>query len=132
MFKKTLTWLHAKISEFSASAQVSEQEKIRIQHYIIFILLGIPTMLIFGLYNLFIANNFIFIFTLVAAFGLMIGGLLLKHVKNVNLVYRVNTFIFVSLVGYMIIIGGTDGSKVLWAYVVPLICCFLFGKNSFV
>jgi len=130
MFNKILSRLHTKIIEFSASVEVSEQEKIRIQHYIIFMLLGIPTMLIFGLVNLFQANHFIFAFTLVAACCLMIGGLALKQVKNVNLIYRVNTFIYVSLVGSMIIIGGTGGSKALWAYVVPLICCFLFGKKE--
>jgi len=30
----------------------------------------------------------------------------------------------------MIIIGGEDGSKALWAYTIPLIFCFLFGTKE--
>jgi len=130
MVKEVLIWLYSKIKSFAASAPVSLDEKIRLQHYIIFMILGIPTMCIFGVYNLLKGNNLIFVFAIAAAFGLIAGLALLKKIKKGYWVYRTNALLYVCLVSYMILIGGDDASKALWAYTIPLICCFLFGTKE--
>lgn len=130
MFKKILKWFDTKIKAFADSAPISQDEKTRFQHYIIFMMLGLPTMLVFGVDNLLNGNNLIFVFCLVTAFGLFTGLVILKNIKNSSWVYRIIALLFVCLVNYMIIIGGDDGSKALWSYIVPLFCCFLFGAKE--
>ncbi|MCJ8318603.1 MAG: GGDEF domain-containing protein [Colwellia sp.] len=130
MVKEVFTWINSKIKTFAASAPVSLEEKIRLQHYIIFMILGIPTMCIFGVSNLLKGNNLIFVFAIASAFGLIAGLALLRKIKKGYWVYRSNALLFVCLISYMIIIGGDDGSKALWAYTIPLICCFLFGTKE--
>jgi len=123
-------WLSFKIKSFAASAPISEEEKTRLQHYIIFMILGIPTMSVFGVTNLFNGKAIISVFAFTTAFGLIAGLMLLKNIKNGYWVYRTNAFLYVCLVGYMITVGGDDGSKSLWSYTIPLICCFLFGSKE--
>jgi len=98
MVKEVLIWLYSKIKSFAASAPVSLDEKIRLQHYIIFMILGIPTMCIFGVYNLLKGNNLIFVFAIGAAFGLIAGLALLKKIKKGYWVYRTNALLYVCLV----------------------------------
>jgi len=130
MVKDMFTWIYSKIKTFAASAPVSLEEKTRLQHYIIFMILGIPTMCIFGVFNLLKGNNLIFLFAITAAFGLIVGLALLKKITKGYWVYRSNALLYVCLVSYMVIIGGDDGSKALWAYTTPLIFCFLFGTKE--
>ena len=130
MFKKTLKLLDTKIKAFADSAPISQDEKTRFQHYVIFMMLGLPTMLVFGVDNLLNGNNLIFVFCLVTAFGLFTGLVILKNIKNSSWVYRIIALLFVGLVNYMIIIGGDDGSKALWSYILPLFCCFIFGVKE--
>jgi len=130
MVKEIVIWLNSKIKAFAASAPISQEEKTRLQHYIIFMILGIPTMCIFGVSNLLKGNPLIFAFSSAAALGLIAGLVLLKRIKNGYWIYRSNALLYVCLVSYMIIIGGDDGSKALWSYTIPLICCFLFGTKE--
>lgn len=125
-----LTWIYSKIKAFAASAPVSLEEKTRLQHYIVFMILGIPTMFVFGVINLLKGNHLVSIFAIASASGLILGLALLKNIKKGYWVYRSNALLFVCLVSYMIVIGGEDGSKALWAYTIPLICCFLFGTKE--
>jgi len=123
-------WLSFKIKSFAASAPISEEEKTRLQHYIIFMILGIPTMFVFGVTNFFNGKTIIFAFAFTTALALIVGLVLLKNIKNGYWVYRTNALLYVFLVGYMITVGGDDGSKALWSYTIPLICCFLFGSKE--
>ena len=98
MFKKTLKLLDTKIKAFADSAPISQDEKTRFQHYVIFMMLGLPTMLVFGVDNLLNGNNLIFVFCLVTAFGLFTGLVILKNIKNSSWVYRIIALLFVGLV----------------------------------
>jgi len=113
MVKKVLAWIYSKIKAFAASAPVSIEEKNRLQHYIIFMILGIPTMFIFGVINLLRGHHLIFFLALITAFGLITGLVLLKNIKQGYWVYRSNAFLYVCLISYLNIIGGEDGSIIL-------------------
>jgi len=130
MFKPILIWMNSKLDSFVEPIQISQDEKTRLQHYMVFMALGIPTMVIFGGVNLFQHNYLISFFAIVTAVGLIAGLFILRRLKNGAWVYRVNAFLYFCLICYMIVVGGEDGSKALWAYTVPLIICFLLGKKE--
>lgn len=109
---------------------VSSDDQARLQHYSVFLLLGIPTMLAFGLYNFLRAQYLLFSLILLSATGLVIGWLFLRRHSAGRFVYRINTFLFSLLILYMLLIGGEGGSKILWMYTFPLISFFLLGKNE--
>lgn len=111
-------------------APISAEEKTRLQHYTIFLLAGVPTMLIYGIYNLIIKDYFLFTLIILSAFGLIVGWKILNQIKNSKIVYRINAILFSILIFYMLFIGGESGSKSLWMYTFPLIAFFLFGKNE--
>ena len=111
-------------------APISSDDRTRLQHYSVFLLAGIPTMVVFGLYNLAIANYLLVALVLLSAAGLIVGWLFLRHLKDGRFVYRINAVLFGLLISYMVLIGGEGGSKILWMYTFPLISFFLFGKKE--
>ena len=108
--------------------QMSADEKRRLQHYSVFLIVGIPIMIIFGFHNLVKGNYVLCIFVFFSASGLTCGWLFLRNMKKGKIVYRANTFLFSLLILYMLFVGGEGGSKILWMYTFPLISFFLFGK----
>lgn len=87
-------------------------------------------MVIYGLYNLVKANYLLCALILLSATGLSLGWLFLRRLRNGRIVYRINVVLFGLLILYMLVIGGTGGSKILWMYTFPLIAFFLFGKKE--
>jgi MASE6 protein len=109
---------------------VTAEEKNRFHHYTVFILLGIPTMVVFSIYHLINQNYTLASVIFASVFGLSVGWFLIRNLKNGIYVYRTNSILFLSLILYMLIIGGDDGSKILWIYTYPLIAFFLLGKKE--
>jgi len=93
-------------------------------------MLGVPTMMFFAVTNLLDGNVFIFVSALISAMALIVGMIILIKVNSGDWVYRTVAFLYICLISYMILLGGVDGSKALWSYTVPLICCFLFGYKE--
>jgi|GEM_PF-1328648 len=122
--------LRAEIASAIDNAPIADDEKTRLQHYTVFLSLGIPTMLLLGLYNLVKSNYVLCILILVSSLGLTGGWYLIRHFKKGRIVYRFNSGLFALLILFMLLIGGEDGSKSLWMYTFPLIAFFLFGKNE--
>lgn len=108
----------------------SSDEKLRFQHFTLFLVVGIPIMVIFGFTNLISGNYKITLFSSASAIGLVIGWSIIRHIKNDILIYRINAVIYISLIIYILSFGGEGGSKILWMYTFPLISFFLFGKNE--
>lgn len=100
----------------------------RFFHYSVFVLLGVPTMLTFGLYHVSIANYRLGILIFLSGTGLMFGWNYLRQTGRELLVYRSNAFFYALLLFYMLILGGTGGSKLLWIYTFPLIVFFMLGR----
>ncbi|MGY8871993.1 MAG: GGDEF domain-containing protein [Pseudomonadales bacterium] len=115
------------IAQFSEAAPISKEAKTRLQHYVIFLMLGLPTMVLFALYNFYKDNITLALIILPSALALLAGIFIIRSLKDGTWVYRINAIVFMSLLTYMIMIGGEGGSKALWSFTWPLISCFLFG-----
>ena len=111
-------------------APISAEEKNLLQQYTVFLLLGIPTMVIYGIYNLTKSNYMLCTLIFISALGLSVGWYFLGKLKRGIIVYRINSILFGLLVLYMLMVGGEGGSKILWMYTFPLIVIFLLGKNE--
>jgi len=115
---------------FLDKAPISSDEKTRLQHYSVFLLLGIPTMIIYGINNLLNGEYFVFLLICLSAIGLIIGWNFLKSDKKGKIIYIINAIIYSMLMLYLIVNGGTGGSMILWMYTLPLIVFFLLEKNE--
>ncbi len=122
--------LSGKLTAFVEAAPISAEEKTRLQHYTIFLSVGISTMLVYGVFNLFQGNLFLCLLILCSGVGLLVGLVLLRNLKKGRRVYRINTILFGALIICMMLVGGESGSKILWMYTFPLIAFFLFGKTE--
>ena len=111
-------------------APISAEEKNLLQQYTVFLLLGIPTMVIYGIYNLTKSNYMLCTLIFISGLGLSVGWYFLGKLKRGIIVYRINSILFGLLVLYMLMVGGEGGSKILWMYTFPLIVFFLLGKNE--
>lgn len=107
---------------------ITLEEKNRLQQFTVFVLLGVPTMVIYGLYNLIKSNYVLSVLIFISGIGLSIGWFLLRKLRNGRIVYRINTFFFGLLILYLLIVGGQGGSKILWMYTYPLIAFFYLEK----
>ncbi len=118
------------IADLVDEAPISTDRKARLFHYTIFVILGIPTMVAFGLYNLAKANYLLCGLVLVSGSGLLLGWWFLRRLSEGENVYRINAALFALLLLYMVVLGGSGGSKILWMYTFPLIAFFLFGSRE--
>lgn len=109
---------------------IPSEERTRFLHFSIFSLIGIPLMIIFGLYNLMIGRHLLAALIIITALGLTFGYFYLRHSEQSKTVCRINITIFCMLILYMLFIGGEGGSKILWSFTFPMIAFFLFGKNE--
>ena len=119
-----------RITNVINSAPISNAEKVRLQHFSIFLFLGLPTMLVYGMYGLLHNQYVLLIFITFSALSLIVGWCLLIRFNIGSIVYRINTALFAGLILYLLLIGGEGGSKILWMYVFPLISFFLLGKRE--
>ena len=142
MNKETLqtrpTWFHRILDRLTchitsitdAAPLPSEGDKIRLQHYTIFLLIGLPTMVCYGLYA-YLQNDYQLVgFVFITSGCATSSWYLLRRLANGRMVYRVNGFIFAALMLYLFQTGGSDGSKILWIYIFPLIVFSMFGKKE--
>lgn len=106
------------------------EKKNRLHHYTVFILLGVPTMAGFGIYNIVKGDTFLSVLIFLSIFGLTAGWHLLTRLQDGMPIYRLNTIIYAVLNLYLLQLGGEGGSKILWLYLFPLIAFFLLGKRE--
>ena len=107
-----------------------EAEKLRIRYFIVFVLLGVATMTLYGGYNLVAGHYLLSGLIAICAVGLVAGCLVLLRVKEGKNVYRLNGIFYCVLLVYLLAVGGDDGSKALWSFTFPLIALFLLGKRE--
>jgi len=120
--------LRQRLFEPDASCDNPPQALHRYQHFTIFILLGIPTMLGFGISHLLQADYLLSLVILVSCSGLLAGWFQARRARNNQDIYRLNGLIYCALLIYMVVLGGDGGAKALWMYSIPLISIFLFGR----
>ncbi len=119
------------ITALTASAPItSKDDRARLHYYTVFLLLGLPAMLFFGVSNAIAGRHMLVAAIAFTGTSLIAGWFLLRKLSNGSLVYRWNSLLFGGFFLYMLQIGGGGGSKSLWMYVYPLIVFFLFGKKE--
>lgn len=116
-----------RISLMVEGLPVDSEEKTRLYHFMAFLLLGVPTMLAFGIYNLMKANWALGGVIFAMALSLVLAWSLLKRIQGGVWLYRVNALFFGGMLLFMATIGGSDGSKALWLFTFPLIAFFLLS-----
>lgn len=128
---RILEWLTRRMaSQADATPAQSEDDKTRFQYYTVFLLLGCPTMVVYGIYTWLQGDYALLGIVTFTACSLIYGWYLIQKRPYGRVVFRVNSFIFAALILYLLQTGGSDGSKILWMYIYPLIVFFLFGKNE--
>jgi signal transduction histidine kinase/DNA-binding response OmpR family regulator/HPt (histidine-containing phosphotransfer) domain-containing protein len=108
----------------------SEDARTRRQYYSVFLLIGLPAMVVYCIRDISIGEYMVVGATIFTGVCLILGWFLLRLRPDGLSVYRCNSLIFGWFFLYMLHIGGSDGSKSLWMYVYPLIVFFLFGKRE--
>lgn len=76
-------------------------------------------------------NYLVTVFVTISGIGLVTGWLLIKSIAKGLVVYRINAFLYLSLLLYLLVFGGEGGSKILWLYTFPLVCFILFYSLLF-
>ena len=105
-------------------------DKSRRLFYLVFLIIGPPSMILFGISSLSRGDLLLFYSLLFLAAGVISGWFFLLHQKGGLFPYRINAFVFALILIYIIYIGGEGGSKILWSYTFPLIVIFLFGNRE--
>lgn len=117
-----------RVESFVERAPASSSDKDRFFQFTVFVFLGVPTMVVYGLQNLARGHSVLFSIILASAIGLSAGWYVLGKLKRGDIVYRINASVFGVLLIYMLVIGGEGGSKILWTFTFPMIGFFLLGK----
>ncbi len=122
LFKKIISFL---VAVFSPAADIRKNQ------FLIFALTGIPLMLTFGLVSFFVSQDYWqTAFIVPILLSLIISLFRLGRTSHLLRLFRVNTFLFGSLLLFMLTTGGEDGSKIHWMYVYPLSIYFILGKEE--
>lgn len=122
-----------KLNDFITSNRqpfADSDDESRFKSYAVFCLTGLPLMLGFGAYNIALANYALSLVIFTCYSGLISGLYLLYRQIAPKAVYRMNSLLFCLLLIYMGAIGGSDGSKLLWSFIFPLIGFFLLGTRE--
>jgi len=122
--------LRAGLSRLMEPLPLDTTERIRLHQFSVFLLTGIPTMVVFGSYHLLTGRPLLGLLACGMAGLLGATRLLLRKVESGLVLYRINAFLFAALLLYILSVGGEGGSKALWLLVFPLIVFFLFGTRE--
>ena len=108
-----------------------DPDKNRVILFTAFMMLGLPTAVGFGLYNLFRTRQ-----PYLAAAIFVFGGALFftwTKVRNGEVglpLYRATGVLFIALLLYMLLTGGPGGSRALWIYTFPMTTLILYGYRE--
>jgi signal transduction histidine kinase/DNA-binding response OmpR family regulator len=118
------------INVLTYNQMVDPDEKARMRYYTLILMLGIPCLVVFGIYDFF-QGHFLtgMVVTLLVA-SFISGWLILRTLSDGKPIYRVTSALFGLLILYLIKNGGEQGSQILWASIFPLIVFFYFGHRE--
>jgi polar amino acid transport system substrate-binding protein len=122
--------IHKITSLIASTPTSSEDARTRRQYYSVFLLIGLPVMLVYCIRNISIGEYMLVGAIIFTGVCLILGWFLLRIRPDGLSVYRCNSLIFGGFFLYMLQIGGSDGSKSLWMYIYPSVVFFLFGKRE--
>ena len=106
-----------------------EEERKRIL-FALLLLLGILTMVPFSIVHAtrgHFARSLIILMIIVVQTTSLIS---LRYLKNASIVFRINVAILGCYFLFLLIIGGSHGSRLLWMFIFPLFAFFLLNKTE--
>ncbi len=115
------------ISAMVEDLPLDSEEQTRLQHYLAFLLLGVPTMLAFGIYNCLRSNWVLGGVVFSMNLSLVLAWFLLKRLQSGVWLYRINSLFFGGTLLFLVVIGGDGGSKAMWLFTFPLVAFFLLS-----
>lgn len=118
---------HSRIMSSWAGKNKGTEENNRFFHYTVFSLLGIPTMLIFGLLHMSRQNFSMAALILSTGVCLGLGWYYLWKKGRSLLVYRINVAYFATMLFCTIIFAG-KGEAILWCSILPLTTLLLLDR----
>lgn len=125
-----LSRIYDSISVMTDRAPLSADEKLRLQHYTVFLVLGTPTMILFAVLNLTRGDLAVGLSVCLCVAGQFVGWALIRRGLAPVIIYRVNVTTFGGLLLYLGALGSYDSSTILWSYPFPMIAFFLFGRRE--
>ncbi len=111
-------------------APVEPEERLRLYHYSIFLVIGAPLMSVFAVYNILFGPPLLGWMIAVSIAGLVGAWLVMVRRGRGRALYRVNFLFFAGVTVAGAHYGGVGGSYGLWAYSYPLIAFFLLGLRE--
>lgn len=118
------------VDNFVSRCNYEDQgERVRLNHYVLLVIITVPLCVVFTLVNIKI-ENFLVAAYLVMFLACMVFSLFaLVKVKKLNIVYSTNNIFFVALLVLISLNGNPNEGKFLWCYCYPLISVYLFGNR---
>jgi len=133
-FKKGISHASKSISEFIFSyirAPEMDLEQARRSAVLTFFLfIGALTLFPFSIAHLFQGNTGRALLLLFVGSIQTVSLILLRYLKETSLVVRANVILLGSYLLFLIIVGGTQGARILWIFIFPLFAFFLLGKRE--
>ncbi len=123
-------WSLQQIDKAIRQAPLEPREKVRLQHFALFVIVGVVMMTGYGSYNFLTGNFLLGSLVVFCESSLIFGWLLMCYLPMGKSVYRIVGCIFCGLLMYMLVLGGEEGSKSLWMFIFPLIVIFLMGTKE--
>jgi PAS domain S-box-containing protein len=108
----------------------TQQDILRLKHFLVFVGFGVPAMMIYGVYNYSVGSTTLAFSIFFLIFLFLVGAVFQARRPAGMLVFRFCGVAYCSLLLYMFVLGGEGGSKALWLFTFPLIGFFLLGKKE--
>ncbi len=126
LLTKTRATLKLDVHKQSASYE----EKLRLKHYLVFILSGIPLILAFTFYNLLYGNAVLSSLLLITLIVFLLTWFCIFSSTSPKRIYRISICTYAILLSYNFTHAGMLDGRSLWLYTFPLIIFFLLGNKE--
>jgi hypothetical protein len=125
-----LQWVQDRLSYHLERLPLDTTEQIRLHQFSVFVLIGIPIMLAFGIHQLIEGNRVLGLVDCALAGAIGMSRWLVGKMRSGLSLYRFNAFLCAGFLLYMLTLGGDGGSKALWLFTFPLIALFMLGNRE--
>ena len=122
--------IDSSMSIFSARSNVSLEDEQRIRFFTLVTFLAIPICICFFALHLRWGNVGRAVLILLAGSCQLLSLLAVGHLKNAKVAFRISSFVLGVYFLFLMGIGGSHGTRMLWMLVLPAYFFFLLGKRE--
>ncbi len=117
-------------STLTGGSERDFEEKRRRSVLAFFLMMGIVITLPFAIHHFTLGNMARAILLLFVGSVQFTSLVALYYLRQSNIILRLNVILLGAYLLFLIIVGGTHGSRLLWAFIFPLFSFFLLGKKE--